>query len=167
VWGTESKRRQQSTRLQEFHSFTVPLESYQVQADESVEICSMNGRDTAINILCIRWTWGVLTFVHAGGKVHLSLCLALWILRVMQAVLCTALSDLWQSTVFRKVHRLRPFALLVRTTCTWRGVRSIAGMTRTGENRSTGKETCHSVHHRFHMNWHGIEAKPPWFEASN
>jgi len=45
----------------------------------------------------------------------------------------------------KKVHRLRPFVLLVRATCAWRGVLSIAGITRTGENRSTGRETYHSV----------------------
>ena len=71
VQGKKSKRRQQSTRRQKFHSFTDPPAGYQVQADESVEICSMNGRDTTINILCIRWTWG---YLHLFIQVKRYIC---------------------------------------------------------------------------------------------
>jgi hypothetical protein len=43
---------------------------------------------------------------------------------------------------FWKVPRLHPFVLMERATCRRRWVWSIGEMILTGENRSTGRETC-------------------------
>lgn len=39
----------------------------------------------------------------------------------------------------------RPLVLPVTAICTWKWVDSVGGMVMTGDNRSTGKKTCHSA----------------------
>ena len=59
------------------------------------------------------------------------------------AVQCSPIYD--RALLCSKVARFRPLVLLVRATCGWRWLWSKCGMILTGENWSTGRESCHSA----------------------
>jgi len=69
----------------------------------------------------------------------------------------------------KKVHKLRPFVLLVRATCTRRGVRNCWNDTDSGKQKywERNLSQCHCVHRRSHMDWHGNKSELPQWEAGD
>jgi len=81
----------------------------------------------------------------------------------VEALFYPMIPDCQRSSAFWKVPRLRTF-VLVRATCKRRWVWSTEVMIKTRENSKYLEKKlsqCHSVHHKSHRNWPGIETRPP------